>query len=165
MNRTGIKKMLTTTVLAAMAVLLVFSASATAVEVDVEVAESSFNVGSQGVLPVVILGNASNDVCNVTNVTTILLNATNGTNVTCAPIRHSCNDTNLDGIMDLVLKFDAVCVAECLPEEVENGDIVTLVLTGELLTGELLDGTPGTSIEGSDDVRVLIKDNSKSKSK
>ena len=159
MNRTGIKKMLTTTVLAAMAVLLVFSASAVCetVDVDVEVAESSFNVGSQGVLPVVILGNAITDVCNVTNVTTILLNATNGTNVTCAPIRHSCNDTNLDGIMDLVLKFDAKCVAECLPVEVENGDIVTLVLTGELYGG--------TPIEGSDEVRVLIKDESKSKSK
>ena len=151
MNRTGIKKMLTTTVLAAMAVLLVFSASAVCdtveVEVDIqpdddEINESSFNVGSKGVLPVVVLGNAIN-VTDI-NVTTILLNET------CAPIRHSYNDTNLDGIMDLVLKFDAECVAGLLEScSCIDGDIVTLVLTGELLDG--------TSITGSDDVRVLIK--------
>ena len=148
MNRTGIKKMLTTTVLAAMAVLLVFSASAVCETVEVDVDESSFNVGSKGVLPVVILGNEIN-VTDI-NVTSILLNET------CAPIRHSYNDTNSDGIMDLVLKFDAECVATCL-QDVEDGTIVTLVLTGELLTGELLDGTPGTPIEGSDNVRVLKK--------
>jgi hypothetical protein len=37
MNKTGIKKMLTTTVLAAMAVLLVFSASAVCEPVEVDV--------------------------------------------------------------------------------------------------------------------------------
>jgi len=147
MNRTGIKKMLTTTVLAAMAVLLVFSASAVCdtVEVDVDIKpgsdENPVNVGSKGVLPVVVLGNDAFDVADI-NVTTILLNGT------CAPIRHSYNDTNSDGIMDLVLKFDAECVATCLPD-VEDGTIVTLVLTGELD-----DDTP---ITGSDDVRVLIK--------
>ena len=151
MNRTGIKKMLTTTVLAAMAVLLVFSASAVCetveVEVDiqpddVEINESSFNVGRNGVLPVAILGNAIN-VTDI-NVTSILLNGT------CAPIRHSYNDTNLDGIMDVLeLKFDAECVAGLL-DSCNDGDIVTLVLTG-VLNDDI------TSIEGSDDVRVLIK--------
>lgn len=147
MNRTGIKKMLTTTVLAAMAVLLVFSASAVCdtVEVDVDIKpgseENPVNVGSKGVLPVVVLGNDAFDVADI-NVTTILLNGT------CAPIRHSYNDTNSDGYDDLVLKFDAECVATCLPD-VEDGTIVTLVLTGELD-----DDTP---ITGSDEVRVLSK--------
>ena len=154
MNRTGIKKMLTTTVLAAMAVLLVFSASAVCetVEVDIqpdadEINESSFNVGSEGVLPVVVLGNAIN-VTDI-NVTTILLNATFGTGTPCEPIRWSYNDTNSDGIMDLELKFDAECVAGLL-ESCSDGDIATLVLTGVL-------NDPINTITGSDDVRVLKK--------
>ena len=150
MNRTGIKKMLTTTVLAAMAVLLVFSASAVCdpVEVDVDIKpgsdENPVNVGSKGVLPVVVLGNDAFDVADI-NVTTILLNGT------CAPIHHSYNDTNSDGYDDLVLKFDAECVADLLLlDSCNDGDIVTLVLTG-VLNDDI------TSIEGSDDVRVLIK--------
>jgi hypothetical protein len=153
MNRTGIKKMLTTAVLAAMAVLLVFSASAVCETVEVEVdiqpddveINSSFNVGSKGVLPVVVLGNAIN-VTDI-NVTTILLNATFGTGTPCEPIRWSYNDTNSDGIMDLELKFDAECVAGLL-ESCSDGDIATLVLTGEFDT---------STFTGSDDVRVLKK--------
>jgi hypothetical protein len=102
MNRTGIKKMLTTTVLAAMAVLLVFSASA-----------------------VCELGTADFDVSSI-NQTTILLNDT------CAPLRCSYEDVNGDGYMDLVLKFDTQRVVGCLPESCEDGDIVTLVLTAKL---------------------------------
>ena len=148
MNRTGIKKMLTTTVLAAMAVLLVFSASAVCdpVEVDVDIKpgsdENPVNVKSNGVLPVAVLGN---DTLNVTDInqTTILLNDT------CAPLRCSYEDVNGDGYDDLVIKFDAQDVVGCLPESCEDGDIVTLTLTAELYDE--------TEIAGSDDVRVLKK--------
>ena len=148
MNRTGIKKMLTTTVLAAMAVLLVFSASAVCdpVEVDVDIKpgsdENPVNVKSNGVLPVAVLGNYTFNVTDI-NQTTIWLNDT------CKPIRCSYEDVNGDGYEDLVLKFETQCVIGCLPDPCNDGDIVTLTLTGELD-----DGTP---ITGSDDVRVLIK--------
>jgi len=146
MNRTGIKKMLTTTVLAVMAVLLVFSASAVCDTVDVDIKpgsdENPVNVKSNGVVSVAVLGNDSFDVMNI-NLTTIRLNET------CEPIRCSYEDVDEDGYMDLVLKFETQDVVSCLPESREDGDIVTLVLTGELD-----DSTP---ITGSDDVRVLIK--------
>jgi hypothetical protein len=158
MNRTGIKKMLTTTVLAAMAVLLVFSASAVCETVDVDIkpeynesvdinefVEKPVNVGSTGVLPVVVLGN---DTVNVTyiNLTTIELNATVGTGTPCEPIRWSYEDVNEDGYDDLVLKFDSECVAENLLGSCDDGDIVTLTLTA--LYND-------TEIAGSDNVRVI----------
>jgi len=145
MNRTGIKNMLTTAVLAAMAVLLVFSASAVCDDVTVDIkpdsAENPVNVKGNGVLPVAVLGNDTLDVTDI-NQTMILLNDT------CAPIRCSYEDVNGDGYEDLVIKFDAQCVAGLL-DSCNDGDIVALELTGELL-----DGTP---IAGSDDVRVLKK--------
>ena len=150
MNRTGIKKMLTTTVLAAMAVLLVFSASAVCddpVEVDVDIKpgsnENPVNVRSMGVLPVAVLGTADFNVTDI-NQTTIRLNET------CEPLRCSYEDVDGDGNIDLVLKFDTQCVVSCLPELCDDGDIVTLVLTGEL-------NGNSTQITGSDDVLVLIK--------
>lgn len=149
MNRTGIKKMLTTTVLAAMAVLLVFSASAVCASVDVDVdikpesGENPVNVRSMGVLPVAVLGTADFNVTNI-NQTTIRLNET------CEPLRCSYEDVDGDGNIDLVLKFDTQCVVSCLPELCDDGDIVTLVLTGEL-------NDNSTQITGSDDVLVLIK--------
>jgi|LGVF01.1.fsa_nt_gb hypothetical protein len=146
MNRTGIKKMLTTTVLAVMAVLLVFSASAVCDTVDVDIKpgsdENPVNVKSNGVVSVAVLGNDSFDVMNI-NLTTILLNDT------CAPIHWSYEDVDGDGYEDLVLKFETQDVVGCLPDPCNDEDIVTLTLTGELG-----DGTP---ITGSDDVRVLIK--------
>ncbi len=154
MNKTGIKKMLTTTVLAAMAVLLVFSASAMCepVEVDVDIKpgsnENPVNIKSNGVLPVVVPGTADFNIAGI-NQTTIRLNET------CEPLRCSYEDVNDDGYMDLVLKFETRDVVNCLPESCNDGDIVTLVLTGELLNN--------TSITGSDDVRVLIKGNGKGK--
>ena len=148
MNRTGIKKMLTTTVLAAMAVLLVLSASAICepVEVDVDIKpgsnENPINVKGNGVLSIAILNTT---VCNVSDInqTTILLNGT------CAPLRCSYEDVNDDDCMDMVLKFDTREVVDCLPESYDDGEIVTLTLTGELLNK--------TSITGSDYVQVITK--------
>ncbi len=102
---------------------------------------------SNGVLPVAVLGAADFNVTDI-NQTTIRLNGT-ALNETCAPLRCSYEDVNDDGYMDLVLKFDTQCVVDCLLGPCTDGDIVTLMLTGELLDD--------TSITGSDDVRVLIK--------
>jgi hypothetical protein len=113
------------------------------------------NTNSHGVLPVAILGSEDLDV-NAIVATSVRL-------VDVAPIRHAyedvsapaldANDCNCitdgpDGHLDLTLKFKTPQIVGGLGE-VNDGDILTLVLTGVLS-----DETP---IEGADCIRVINK--------
>jgi sugar lactone lactonase YvrE len=106
------------------------------------------NVKSKGVLPVAILGAEDFDV-NVIDVASIRLAGV-------APIRSSyedvatpvsdaneceCSIEGPDGFPDLTLKFETQMIVEAIGE-VNNGDELTLELTGVL--------SDETSIEGSD---------------
>jgi hypothetical protein len=118
-----------------------------------------FNVGSQGVLPVAILGSENLDI-NSIDMTTIRLEG-------IAPIRSSfedvaapadaqnpcdCTTQGADGFTDLTLKFDTQEIVNAIGEVVD-GEMLQLVITGKL--------TDGTKIEGSDCIRIIKKNGKK----
>ncbi len=130
---------------------------ATAVFVDVKPRScpNPLNVKSSGVLPVAILGSEDVDVNEIVE-TSILLEGVGA-------IRHSfedvaapvldANDCNCttdgpDGFLDLTLKFKTQEIVEVIGE-VNDGDVLTLELTG-VLFGE-------TPIEGADCIVVVGK--------
>jgi len=110
------------------------------------------NVKSRGVLPVTIVGSEDLDVSEI-NVASIRFE-----NV--APLRSSienvgspedsidCNYFGPDGFNDLSLKFDTQDIVNAIGD-VNDGDIVTLKMTGQL--------NDGTEIEGEDDVVIKKK--------
>ena len=118
------------------------------------------NVKSKGVLPVAVLGTNEFNVQDI-DVATIRL-------IGIAPLRSGledvgtpsepgvCNNLGPDGIMDLTLKFSTQEIVEALGD-VEDGDEVTLTLTGIL--------ADGTKIEGEDLVTILKRGKSKGKEK
>jgi hypothetical protein len=126
--------------------------------VDVDIKPGScpnpLNVKSQGVLPVAILGTEYFDVSDV-DVGAVRLAGV-------APIRFNyadvatpfegelcdCHELGPDGYLDLTLKFDTQEVLDALGE-VEDGDVLELILTGE--------GVVGIPIEGSDCIRIIKK--------
>jgi len=108
------------------------------------------NVKSKGVLPVAILGAEDFDVTEV-DVSTVRLEGV------VAPLRwaledvatpydgelvdcEGCSTEGPDGYVDLTLKFDTQAVVEAIGE-VEDGDCLELVLTGELLDTTLITGS------------------------
>jgi hypothetical protein len=108
-----------------------------------------------GVMPAAIAGSESFDVTEI-DVSTLLLEGVE-------PLRSSLEDVTRpatggeecdctadgpDGLMDLTLKFSRQAVAAVLGP-VEDGDVVTLTITGSML-----DGTP---FEASDCVTILSK--------
>jgi hypothetical protein len=116
------------------------------------------NVRSKGVLPVAILGTEDFDVTEV-DPSSVRLEGV-------APLRwaledvatpfepftgkedaYDCTEEGLDGYMDLTLKFDTQEIVEALGE-VEDGDVLVLELTGNLLGGEGFVG---------EDVVVILK--------
>lgn len=120
------------------------------------------NVGSKGILPVAICGTEDFDVSTVDPLTIELIGVT--------PLRCSyedvctafypllgkeseldCTEEGPDGYLDLTLKFDIQEIIEELGE-VDDGDVVVL-----LLTGNLLEEDGGTPIEGEDVVIILKK--------
>ena len=115
------------------------------------------NVKSKGVLPVAILGSENFNVFDIDPVSIRLEGA--------APIRSSyedvaalapdtgdvceCTTEGPDGYIDLVLKFDTQDLVEELGE-LNDGDVLSLILTGVDING--------TPIEGTDCVVVIAKD-------
>ena len=108
------------------------------------------NVGSKGVLPVAILGTADLDVTTIDPETVTLADV--------APLRWSledvgtpyepfldkasprqCNDLGPDGYLDLVFKFDTQEIAASLGD-VEDREVMTLLLRGQLLDGRKING-------------------------
>ena len=108
------------------------------IAVDIKPAScpNPLNVKSKGVLSVAILGSESFDATTV-DATSIRLKGV-------PPVRHSfedvaapaldvadcnCIEDGPDGFVDLTLKFETQQIVEAL-DEVEDGDVITLELTG-----------------------------------
>ena len=123
-----------------------------AVDIKPTFCPNPLNVKSKGVLPVAILGSDSFDV------TTIVISSLRLAGV--APLRDSyddvaapgldvadcnCIEDGPDGFLDLALKFETQAIVQTL-DEVEDGDVITLELTG-VLFGE-------TPIEGGDCILI-----------
>ena len=136
------------------------------IEVPVDVHPTScpnpLNVGSQGTIPVAILGTEDFPVDAIDPASVRLMGV--------APLRSSvedvatpfepflgkvneldCTQLGPDGYPDLTLKFDTQKVVEMLGE-VEDRDVIVLTLTGNLK--EEFGGIP---IVGEDVVRILKK--------
>lgn len=135
------------------------SPSATHVFVDIkpQSCPNPINVGSNGTLPVAILGTATFDVTTI-NPSSVKLQGV-------SPLRYaledvatpfsgalvsatSCTTAGPDGFTDLVLLFDKQAVSAALGP-VTNGQVLILTLTGNLLPG-----FGGTAISGQDVVVI-----------
>ena len=142
---------------------------AVAVDIKPESCPNPINVKSKGVFPVAILGTEDFDV-NQVDPNSITLWTEDGGEVT--PLRwaledvatpyiyspedeeeYMCTTDGPDGYPDLTLKFDIQEIVDALgePEDVDDGDVEFVWLTGNLL--EEFGGTP---IEGRD-VIIIIK--------
>ncbi|MBN2564517.1 MAG: hypothetical protein JXB46_02285 [Candidatus Eisenbacteria bacterium] len=104
-----------------------------------------FNITSQGVLPVAILGDEAFDVSEIDPSSIIFAGSV-------SPLRWSyedvstpvgddadpceCTTDGADGFMDMTLKFDRQDVVEAIMP-VEDGDVVSIEITGELTDGSL----------------------------
>lgn len=128
---------------------------------------NSWNRGSNGVLPVAVLGTEDFDVTEI-DVSSVTLSRADGTGGSVGPNEgppgpHSvfedvgtpfegeacdCHEAEGDGILDLSLRFRTRMVAELLPVDDPNGALVPL-----LVSGTLLDGTPFTTV--GDCVRLV----------
>ncbi len=122
-----------------------------------------FNSGSQGVLPVAILGTDKLDVREIDQESVRLVGVPPVSGRWSYEDVGTPNQCNLgpDGRMDLTLKFDSQAVARALGTP-NDGQQLVLSLTGTLRTGTLRTGTlqsgslqNGTPISGQD--KVIIK--------
>ena len=121
------------------------------------------NVGSQGVLRVAIAGTGDFDVTTVDTDSIKLIDI--------APLQTSyedvctaffpllgkenaldCTELEGDGLLDLSLKFDMQEIMPAIGEDVVDGEVIVLTLTGNLF--EEFGGTP---IKGEDVVIILKK--------
>lgn len=133
-----------------------------AVSVDIKPGScpNPLNVKSKGNLPVAILGTLDFDVRAI-DVTSITLNGVapvrSGYEDVTAPAFKTedcdCEELAPDSYEDLELKFDTQEIVDSMGD-VDDGEEVTLTLTGKLL-----ESAGGTGIEGVD--CVLIKDKGK----
>ncbi len=98
------------------------------------------NTASNGVLPVAILGTEDFDV-NTIDMTTIKLEGVDflryaledvSTPVLDRQDECDCTTEGPDGFMDLTLKFDTQAIIAALGE-INDGDVITLTITGNLL--------------------------------
>jgi len=134
------------------------------IDIKPESCPNPLNVKSKGVLTVAILGTAAFDVTQVDPATIELEGV--------SPLRWDwedvaepytpfvgkeesmdCNILGPDGYLDLTLKFDAQEIVAALGA-VEDGDVLVLELTGNLLIG-----FGGTPIVGEDVIIIITKGN------
>jgi streptogramin lyase len=138
---------------------LIFLAGPRTVTVDIEPGSCTnpLNVKASGVLPVAILGTSSFEVTAV-DVASIRLAGVApirsaledvATPVNEGPDEDACPLEGPDGCLDLTLKFEAQAIVSALGE-VQDGDVVPLTLTGNLLTQY-----GGSAIEGWDCVLIV----------
>lgn len=131
-----------------------------ALDIKPQSCPNPLNVKSKGKLPVAILGTPDFDVRTI-DVLSVRLNGV-------APVKSAfedvtapafkidpcdCEELDEDSFEDLVLKFDRQEIVATL-EAVQDGDLIQLTLTGNLL-----ESAGGTPIEGTD--CILIKDKGK----
>jgi hypothetical protein len=155
-----------------------FSPAPTTVTVPVDIkpgdCPNPVNLGSQGVLPVAILGTADFDVTTIDPNTVTLAGV--------APLRWSledvgapyeplvrridayqCNTMGPDGHLDLALKFDTQEIAAALGN-VNDKEVRTLQVRAQLLSGlSVLSAQGGTEVQGED--VVVIRTGGKGKGK
>jgi hypothetical protein len=117
------------------------------------------NTKSKGVTPVAILGTADFDITDI-DIASLRLKgvaairsaiedvATPFTPINGLDNAYGCNNFGPDGFDDLTLKFDTQELIAAL-DEVQDGDVLELTLTGVL--------QDGTSIEGQDLVVIKAK--------
>ena len=152
-----------------------FSHTPTTVSIPVDIkpgdCPNPVNLGSQGVLPVAILGTADFDVTTIDPSTVTLAGV--------APLRWSledvgapyeplvrridayqCNTMGPDGYLDLTLKFDTQEIAAALGN-VNDKDVRTLQVRAQLLG--VLSVLGGTEVQGED--VVVIRTGGKGKGK
>jgi hypothetical protein len=120
----------------------------------------------RGVLPVAILGSEDFDVKNIDPTTISLVGISplrwNNEDV-ATPIGDDaeeceCTTQGPDGYDDLTLKFDADEIVPALGE-VQDGDIIPLTITGELMDGTPIEGGDCVLIRGRHrDDRIVIAD-------
>jgi len=118
------------------------------IAVDIKPAScpNPLNVGDKGVLPVAILGSEVFDATEVDPAAVLLAGV--------APLRWALEDmagpqcSGPDGYLDLTLKFKTQEIVAALGD-VHDGDVLTL-----MLTGNLFDGTP---ILGDDEVWIIAR--------
>ncbi len=126
-----------------------FEGTLSAIEVRVDIQPGSclnpLNIKRQGVLHVAIIGTEELDVAEIDPSTVLLAGVSPLRDV--IEDRIYCNGEH-DGIPDLTLKFEAPEIVQALGD-VQDGDLVTLQLTGQLYDG--------TEITGSDVVTVLAR--------
>jgi len=141
-----------------------------AIDIKPESCPNPINVKSKGVFPVAILGTEDFDVNQVDPDSITLLTEDGGE---VAPLRwaledvatpyiyspedeeeYMCTTDGPDGYLDLTLKFDIQEIVDALgePEDVEDGDVEFVWLTGNLFVG-----FGGTPIEGLDVIIILKK--------
>jgi len=152
------------------------------ISIDIDVKPGSYpnsiNLKSQGVLPVAILGTEDFDVTTVDPASIRLLDVAPLTTIgghmshmrtrflgdEAAPYEPftgkmealDYTDVNADGFIDLIMRFDTQevvkAIEDALGREVEDGEVVVLTLTGNLL--EEFGGTP---IVGEDMAVITLK--------
>jgi hypothetical protein len=132
----------------------------TSVQANIDIKPGScknpLNVKSNGVLPVVILGSDSLDVTDI-DLSSIKLADVEALRSSIEDVTGSNCEIELpDGYDDLTLKFDTQAIVAAIGS-VNDGDVITLNLTGTLLDG--------TELTGDDIVTMLVKGKGKGKKK
>ncbi len=132
----------------------------TSVQANIDIKPGScknpLNVKSNGVLPVVILGSDSLDVTDI-DLSSIKLADVEALRSSIEDVTGSNCEIELpDGYDDLTLKFDTQAIVAAIGS-VNDGDVITLNLTGTMLDG--------TELTGDDIVTMLVKGKGKGKKK
>ena len=126
------------------------------VEVDINPGScpNPVNVKSRGVLPVAILGTADVNVLDIDPASIELAGVgaiRSSYEDVAGPIANAnecnCIETGPDGYTDLTLKFETEKIVEAIGE-VNNGDVLTLKLTGSLFCETPINGTDCVVIVG-----------------
>jgi hypothetical protein len=112
------------------------------------------NVKSSGVLPVAILGTADFDITTIDPTSIRLAGVSplrsNFEDVAGPPINSNdcnCTEDGPDGFLDLTLKFKTQNIVEAIGD-VNEGDVLTLELTGVLIGERPIEGTDCILIRG-----------------
>ncbi|MHC4266260.1 MAG: hypothetical protein ACYSUK_10050 [Planctomycetota bacterium] len=125
-----------------------------AVDIKPQACPNPLNVKSQGVLPVAILGTEDVNVLEIVPTSIELAGVgaiRNAYEDVAAPVSdtNDCNCTTdgQDGFLDLTLKFNIQDIVKTICE-LNDGDILPLLLTGELFDGTPIDGADCVLIKG-----------------
>ncbi len=123
---------------------LVFSEPSTAVSIDIKPGSdsNSINLGSNGNIPVAILGTDTFDVTTVILTSIMLADAGVMERGKKGDLMASFEDINLDGLLDLLIHID-------IQGLVLGDDDVVAHLTGETIDGLSISGTDAIRLVGS----------------